>query len=199
MEEFSHNRAIRPSQIFLIPKFSINQSIHARQCDHCLRPAPRLARHVDQPGGGGTDCCARCYRWLTCSLEPAPSPAQEAARSRWRLLFWGLCPWGLQPGGHARRIPISVSLPLAAMSTGTNTTIEQADPDPDSERLCECGWPLADNWSPHADRCETCRRYRPAPPPINPAPEAEPFATPLARLITSRCSRRTERRLCYAT
>src|SRR6266542_6070997 len=91
----------------------------ARICDCCLRPSPRLSRHVERIGEGGVDCCARCYRWLVGTPESPPTPAQKSARSRWRSLFWASCPREPQPGGRARRIPIAVGLPFTVTPTQT--------------------------------------------------------------------------------
>ena len=58
------------------------------------------------------------------------------------------------------------------------TTTERINPEP----VCECGALLRDNWLPHSSRCDICARYRPAPPPYNPPPEAEPCAPTEGRL-----------------
>ncbi len=157
---------------------------HTPICDHCDRQVLRLFRHVDRLGGGCSDACRACF------LRLAATEAHAKLVANWHGLFRQSCPRTTWSGG--------MFASFADTSTGTNTTTEQADPDPDSEPLCECGSPLADNFSPHTDRCDICRRYRPAPPPINPAPDAEPYATTLTRLTTATCARRTERRLCYA-
>src|SRR5262249_54635663 len=72
------NPTTTPSQN---PQLSI-----ARRCDRCEREAPRLCRYVERLGGGGTDCCLRCLRWLVGEPVPTPTAAQESARSRWRSL-----------------------------------------------------------------------------------------------------------------
>jgi hypothetical protein len=87
----------------------------ARICDCCLRPSPRLSRHVEQIGGGGVDCCPRCFRWLTGESESAPTPAQKVARSHWWSLFRQSSPrvaCGL--GGRPRAV--LVLSPIAATS-----------------------------------------------------------------------------------
>lgn len=73
-------------------------------------------------------------------------------------------------------------------------------PPRDAEPLCAiCGDPLADNWLPHADRCDTCARYRPPAPAPAPPPEPEPCGQApglLVRFAPQAVTRK--RRLTYA-
>jgi hypothetical protein len=67
-------------------------------------------------------------------------------------------------------------------------------PEPETAVCAVCGGPLADNFLPHSLRCDSCERYRPAPPPFHPPPELDPCVT------TIQFVRRTnsERRLRHA-
>jgi hypothetical protein len=49
--------------------------------------------------------------------------------------------------------------------------INGSAPEP---RCSICGAPLADNWLSHSATCDTCARYRPAPPEPDPPIEPDP-------------------------
>lgn len=89
------------------------QLLSGRRCDHCGRQAPRLARYVERPGAGGTDCCARCYRWLVGASSPPSNPQQTLARANWRELFRNSGPRVACGLGDTRRAQVLPPTPIA--------------------------------------------------------------------------------------
>lgn len=56
-----------------------------RQCDHCASHAPRLARHVERPGGPARYLCRRC--WLAASAAETRQALRDRVRREINALF----------------------------------------------------------------------------------------------------------------
>jgi hypothetical protein len=158
--------------------------INKQPCSAWRCSAAANATHVSRPGGEAQRLCQRHLR------EAERQELTEQIRRELSSLFRRFCPRvALGLGGTITALVnrLQSHKPLIVLAR------IGAETDSEPEPCCPtCGTPLADNWLPHSPQCDTCSRYRPAPPGPNPPPEPERCSVPIGRTM------RVERRLSYA-
>jgi hypothetical protein len=102
VSRLNHEILKTPNLNFPIPPKPINELIASpRRCDHCLKPALRLVRYVEQIDGGNSDACRDCFFQLLGLPIPQARSRRFPVRNRSRIvrarlqlaeLFSGRCP-----------------------------------------------------------------------------------------------------------